>query len=411
MPLPPNRLPGPCCEDAACDALPAGPGALPGFAGEVDRRAFLRAAGTLSCLAAGAAALGPPAKILEGTVPQDLDWRFVAEARFYEKLPGKQVRCKLCPRECVVSDGARGYCGVRENRGGTYYTLVHSRVAAAHVDPVEKKPFFHFRPGSLAFSVATGGCNVNCKFCQNWELSQARPEQLRAIYLPPRELAATARENRCPLLAYTYNEPIVFSEYVVDAAEAGHALGIQSVVVSNGFIQQEPLKRLCAAVDAIKIDVKAFSERYYREVVRGELKPVLDTVTAIRKHGRWLELVYLVVPTLNDGDPEFRALARWVKAELGADVPLHFSRFHPLYLLKHLPPTPVETLERAKAICDAEGLHYVYIGNVPGHAGQNTSCPKCRRAVVERVGFTVAQMRLRKGKCGYCGQALAGVWA
>lgn len=374
----------------------------------VDRRTFLKLAGALPCLAACTIAFAGPK---EASLFSSDDWDAVVEARYYQKLPGKLVQCKLCPRECVVPPGDRGYCRVRENRGGTYYSLVHSRVVAAHIDPVEKKPFFHFLPGSLALSVATAGCNVNCKFCQNWEISQARPEELRSIKLPPRELAARAKENGCPLLAYTYSEPTVFNEYVVDAAEAGHAVGLRSVVVSNGFIQQEPLKKLCQSVDAIKTDVKAFSEKYYREVVRGELKPVLDTLATVRKHGRWSEIVYLVVPTLNDSDAEFRDLARWIKSELGPDMPIHFTRFHPLYLLKNLPPTPVETLERAKAVADAEGLQYVYIGNVPGHPGENTYCPKCRRLLIERAGFTIRQLHVRKGQCEYCHQAIPGVWA
>ncbi len=389
--------------DEAIDALPwtERPETL------VDRRYFLKLAAALPCFAACEIAFCAPGNPFFLSID---DWNAAVEARYYKKLSGKVVQCKLCPRECTVAPGDRGYCRVRENRGGTYYSLVYSRIVAAHVDPVEKKPFFHFLPGSLAFSVATAGCNVHCKFCQNWEISQARPEDLRSSKVSPKELAARAKESGCTLLAYTYSEPTVFNEYVVDAAEAGRAIGLRSVVVSNGFIQQEPLKRLCQSVAAIKIDVKAFSEKYYREVVRGELKPVLDTLVTIRKHGTWSEIVYLVVPTLNDGDAEFRGLSRWVKSELGADVPVHFTRFYPLYLLRNLPPTPVETLERAKAVADAEGLQYVYIGNVPGHRAQHTYCPKCRRLLIERAGFTVRQAHLQRGKCEYCQQVIPGVW-
>ena len=395
---------------SAADALPCGSvlasSNSPGRT-EHDRRAFLKLA-SLPCVAAclggwRTAALGA------GPSPTE-DSRFVVEAQFYEKLSYKKTKCKLCPRECVIDDRERSYCGVRENRGGTYYTLVHSRVAAAHIDPIEKKPLFHFCPGTLAFSVATAGCNVNCKFCQNWDISQSRPEQVRDTYLPPKELASLAQQNRCPAIAYTYSEPVVFYEYVRDAADAGHALGIKSVVVSGGYIQQDPLRKLCQDVDAIKVDLKAFSERYYKEVVNGELKPVLDALVTMRKLGMWCEIVYLVVPTLNDSDAEVRGMAQWVKSNLGADVPLHFSRFYPQYLLKNLPPTPLETLERAKAIADSEGLRYVYLGNIPGHPAENTYCPKCRRIVVERTGFTVKQMHLRKGKCQYCQQPIAGVW-
>lgn len=377
-----------------------------------DRRTFLKVT-TLPCLAACAAAClhSSPAVALGAPSLAEDDAHFRVEARFYEKLPGKNVRCKLCPRGCVVGDRQRGHCRVRENRGGTYYSLVHSRVCAAHIDPIEKKPFFHFHPGILAFSLATAGCNVNCKFCQNWEISQANPEDLPARYMPPADVAALAKQNQCPAVAFTYSEPTVFNEFVTDAADAAREQGTKAVVVSNGFIQQEPLKRLCQHVDAIKIDLKAFSAKYYREVVNAELQPVLDTLVTTRKEAKWMEIVHLVVPTLNDGDAEFRDLVRWIKANLGTDVPIHFTRFHPLYLLKNLPPTPVETLERAKAIADAEGLQYAYIGNVPGHPAENTRCPKCRRLLIERAGFTITQNHIRKGKCEYCQHVIPGVWS
>jgi pyruvate formate lyase activating enzyme len=364
----------------------------------MDRRAFLKTA-TLPCLAARTARAAPAS-----------DARFTIEARFYEKLPYKKIKCKLCPRECVIDDHERGYCGARENRGGTYYSLVYSRVCSSHVDPIEKKPFFHFMPGTLAFSIATAGCNVNCKMCQNWEISQSRPEQVENTWLPPKNVPALAQRYNCPSIAYTYSEPVVFCEYVLDTAEAGRAAGVKSAVVSGGYIQEEPLRQLCRRVDAIKIDLKAFSEKFYKEVVNGELKPVLNTLVAIRKQGTWNEIVYLVIPTLNDSDQEFKSLARWVKTELGPDVPLHFSQFHPEYLLKNLPPTPVATLERAKAVCDAEGLHYVYIGNIPGHPAESTYCPKCRRVVVERAGFAVRAIHLNRGKCKFCQQTIPGVW-
>ncbi|MGD1156437.1 MAG: AmmeMemoRadiSam system radical SAM enzyme [Terriglobia bacterium] len=381
----------------------------------VDRRAFLKAA-SLPCLAACSGALvGAPlaAPLFAGPLVApavENDAQFIREAKFYEKLPYKKIKCKLCPRECVIDDQERGYCGVRENRGGTYYTLVHSRVVTAHIDPIEKKPFFHFLPGAEAFSVATAGCNVNCKMCQNWDISQVRPEQVRSTYVPPDRLTALARQNNCPVIAYTYSEPVIFLEYVLDCAQAVRAAGVRSVVVSGGYIQTDPLNQLCARVDAIKIDLKAYSEKFYKEVVNGELKPVLEALVTLRKNGTWNEIVYLVVPTLNDGDSEFRGLARWIKSELGPDVPLHFSRFHPEYLLKNLPPTPLETLERAKAIADAEGLHYVYIGNVPGHPAESTYCPHCRRKVVERTGYTIAGIHLHHGKCQYCQTPIPGVW-
>jgi pyruvate formate lyase activating enzyme len=338
------------------------------------------------------------------------DSQFVVEAKYYEKQPNRKIKCVLCPRECVIDDRERGYCGVRENRGGIYYTLVHSRVCTAHVDPVEKKPFFHFHPGTLAFSIATAGCNVNCKMCQNWEISQVRPEQVQSRYLPPREIAALAKQNDCRSIAYTYSEPVIFFEYVLDAADAGRAAGVKSAVVSGGYIQQKPLTELCRHVDAIKVDLKAFSQKFYADVVNGELKPVLEALVTIRKLGTWNEIVYLVVPTLNDGDQEFRGMAKWIKGNLGVDVPVHFSRFQPQYLLKNLPPTPLGTLERAKAICDAEGLQFVYLGNVPSHPAEKTYCPKCRRVVVDRTGYLIRGLNLVNGRCQYCQQPIPGVW-
>ncbi len=384
--------------DVSCDSL-----ARPH---STDRRAFLRMGAAGTCFLA-AQSLLPHSTF----ATESLDPRARKEAGFYQKLPNKMVQCKLCPRECVVADGERGYCRVRENRGGTYYTLVYSRVVAAHIDPIEKKPFYHFLPGTVAYSVASGGCNVHCKFCQNWEISQARPEDLTSTFITPQNLATAAKANNCRVMAYTYSEPIVFWEYVYDAAEAGHKENTRSVMVSNGFIQQEPLLKLCDRLDALKVDLKSFSETYYRDVVRGQLKPVLNTLVTARKHAKWLEIVYLTVPTLNDSDDEFRGLARWIKSELGPDVPIHFTRFYPLYLLKNLPPTPVQTLERARSIMDAEGLHYAYVGNVPGHPWENTWCPQCKALLIERAGYVVKQVNLKHGKCGKCAREIPGVWS
>jgi pyruvate formate lyase activating enzyme len=377
----------------------------------VNRRSFLMGAASAG-IAGSLFHIAQPLEAMplaESPREQD-DAQFTVEARFYEKLPNKKIKCKLCPRECAVGDRERGYCGVRENRNGVYYSLVHSRVCAAHVDPVEKKPLFHYLPGSLAFSVATAGCNVNCKFCQNWDISQARPEQAAAEYTPPKRVAELAAQWRCPSIAYTYSEPVVFSEFLMDAADAGHEAGIRSIVVSNGYIQDEALRAAYGKMDAVKIDLKAFSDSYYQKVVTGQLKPVLDTLVTLRKMGKWTEIVYLVVPTLNDGEDEFRGLARWVKGNLGTDVPLHFTQFHPDYLLKNLPITPIQALERAREIALAEGLHFVYIGNVPGHPAENTYCPKCHRLLVERTGFDIRQMLIRKSACPYCKQAIPGVW-
>ena len=373
-----------------------------------DRRSFVKCA-----LASGAAlsarGFTAPALAADGQTANGA--QFTLEARFYQKLDNRKIKCKLCPRECVVGDKERCYCGVRENRGGVYFTLVHSRVCAAHIDPIEKKPLFHYLPGTMAFSIATAGCNVNCKFCQNWDISQSRPEEIPAEYLAPHQAAAVARQYNCPTIAYTYSEPVVFAEYAMDTADAAHAAGVRSVVVSNGYMQHDSLVAAYGRMDAVKIDLKAFSESYYAKVVTGQLKPVLESLVTLRKMGKWTEIVYLVVPTLNDDDAELRGLAAWIKANLGPDVPLHFTQFHPEYLLKNLPITPVPTLERARQIAMAEGLHYVYIGNVPGHPAQNTYCPQCGKMLVERVGFTARQVLIRKNStCPFCGHRIAGIW-
>jgi len=336
--------------------------------------------------------------------------RFIVEASYYEKLPHKKIRCLLCPRQCEIDDAERGYCGVRENRGGTYYSLVHSRPCTYNVDPIEKKPFFHFYPGTMAFSIATAGCNVNCKFCQNWQISQARPEQVRSIYLPPAKVVDMAFESRSVSIAYTYSEPVIFYEYMRDTAIAAKDKDVKNVVVTGGYIAENPLKELCSVVDAIKVDLKAFDESYYSKVVNGELKPVLDAIVTMKKEGIWLEIVYLVIPTMNDSDTELKKLARWIYRELGPDVPIHFSRFHPMYLLKNLPPTPVKTLEKAKQISQAEGIRYSYIGNVPGHNAEDTYCPGCDKKVIERAGYRILHRNIKDGGCVSCGHEIAGIW-
>ncbi|NWF99785.1 MAG: AmmeMemoRadiSam system radical SAM enzyme [Thermoanaerobaculaceae bacterium] len=333
------------------------------------------------------------------------------QASWWKSLGEGRVECQLCPRGCQVADRERGACGVRENRGGTYFTLVWGAACSVHVDPIEKKPFFHVLPGAQALSFATAGCNVECKFCQNWEISQFRPEQVPSQYLPPDALAALARQRGVPLLSATYSEPVVFWEYVRDTALAARRVGVRTTVVSNGYIQEAPLKEVLPYLAAVKVDLKSFRDAFYRDLVRGELKPVLKALETIRAAGVWLEIVVLLIPTMNDSEEEIRDLTRWVKATLGHEVPVHFTRFHPTYRLTNLPVTPVATLERARSIGLAEGLSYVYVGNLPGHAGENTVCPGCGAVLVRRFGFSVLENRLAKGACPTCGRAIPGVWS
>jgi pyruvate formate lyase activating enzyme len=364
------------------------------------RRDFLRAS--------GAAAAG----LLAGTRPAfgGSGGLCTTEARYYAKMPDKSVRCDLCPRRCRVESGGRGFCQVRANRDGVYYSLVYGRVAAMHNDPVEKKPFFHFLPGSTAISIATVGCNLDCKFCQNWDLSRRKPEEADFTEMNPEAVAETAVAWGCRSVAYTYNEPVVFAEFVHDTAEAAAKRGVRSVVVSNGFIRKEPLADLARVVDAVKVDLKAFRQDFYRDVTGGSLQPVLDTLVLLSSLNVWTEIVYLVIPGLNDDPASLKAMTGWILRELGPDVPLHFSRFYPQYKLKNLPPTPLETLDRAWTLGKEAGLHFVYLGNVPGHPGENTVCPGCGKTVIERRGFQLRKNRTAGGKCGFCGRPIPGVW-
>ncbi len=362
----------------------------------------------LGCLALGE--LARAEDTAAGKVLEDDTGYPMVEAAHYIKLDRKRVRCELCPRRCQVADLERGYCGVRENRGGTYYTLVHSRLCSMHADPIEKKPFFHVVPGSTAFSVATVGCNMECKFCQNWEISQYRPEQVPARRVSPKALHGLAQGADAPFIAYTYSEPVVFYEYLRDCARLGAETGVRSVVVSNGYIEEKPLKEILPHLAAYKVDLKAFTQDFYRELCAARLQPVLHALQVIKASGVWLEIVVLVLPSKNDSDDEIGKLARFVRRNLGRDTPVHFTRFHPTYRVKNLPPTPVATLERCYEVARGEGLDFVYMGNVRGHPGENTYCPKCRGLLIRRAGYAVLANRIRDGKCPDCQRNIPGVW-
>jgi pyruvate formate lyase activating enzyme len=323
---------------------------------------------------------------------------------------GRYVRCGLCPHRCVLAEGERGLCRVRENRGGKLYTFVYGNPCAIHVDPIEKKPLYHFMPGTAALSLATAGCNLRCKYCQNYTLSQRAPEETQNYDAPPEAIVAATTQSGAPTIAYTYSEPLIFYEYMLDTARAARRAGLRNVVISAGYVNPEPLRELCRAVDAIKIDLKGYNDDFYRQVCGGTLEPVLESIRTIHHMGVHLEIVNLVVPTLNDDLAELRALAEWVLEALGPDVPLHFSRFHPDYQLMNLPPTPIETLEAARRTALDVGLHYVYMGNVPGHEGNHTYCPGCGRMIVQRAGMATAAVHVVDGRCAYCETPIAGVW-
>lgn len=332
------------------------------------------------------------------------------EAKYYTKLSGTDIQCLLCPRECVLKEGQTGYCTNRKNEKGVLKSLVYGQVCSANVDPVEKKPLFHFMPGTKTFSIATAGCNLRCTFCQNWEISQVPYSQVRSQKLEPEDIVRLAKENNCPSISYTYSEPVAFYEYMFDTAAVAHKNGLKNIMVTSGFINPEPLRELCTVLDAANVDLKGFSDRVYRIVAAAKLEPFLESLKIFKEKGIWLEVGYLVIPTLNDSSEELKKFTDWVSQNLGNDVPVHFLRFFPMHKLTNLPPTPVETLERAYKIAKDSGIHYVYIGNVPGHPYENTYCPNCKNMIIERKGYFIEKMKILNGRCRICGYKIAGVW-
>lgn len=331
------------------------------------------------------------------------------EAMWYEKLAGGLVHCTLCPNSCRLPEGKIGLCRVRQNVGGKLYSLSYGQLAAVHVDPVEKKPFYHVLPGSQAFSLATPGCNLRCLFCQNWEISQAFPWEVRTTAATPEQVVAEALRSGAQSIAFTYSEPTIFYEYMLDVAKLAQAQGLKTLVVSAGYISPEPLQALLPHIDAYKVDFKAFDPAFYAELTGGNRDAVLQAMQIIRASGVWLEVVNLLVTGKNDDEEQVRALARWVKENLGDDVPLHFSRFFPMHKLASLPPTPIETVLRARKIAIEEGLKYVYCGNVPSDEGDSTHSPKTGQVVIQRKGYFVVRNELVDGVAPD-GETIPGVW-
>ncbi len=335
------------------------------------------------------------------------------EERFYQKTfvhEALYLKCQLCAQNCSIRQGKRGICKARINIDGKLKSLVYGRPVAIHVDPIEKKPFYHFLAGQTAYSLATAGCPLSCKFCQNWQISQARPEDYQIPYRSPQTIISDTKGRKAPIIAFTYNEPTVFIEYIVDIAKLARKSQIRSVLISCGFMNKAPLDELCSVLDAIKIDLKGFDNNFYKNVCNAKLKPVLESIKQVAKSTTHLEIVNLVVPTLNDSQKMLTELCKWVFGELGPDVPVHFTRFHPDYQMRNLPPTPIATLELAYEIAKQEGLHYPYIGNFPGHSGNHTYCPKCKKVVISRTGFFVMTKKIKNGRCTYCNNPISGVW-
>ncbi len=332
------------------------------------------------------------------------------QAMFFSKQDDGQVWCRLCPRKCMIPDGKRGFCGSRENRGGTLYPLTYGKPCSLGLEPIEKAPFYHFIPGHARFVIAAAGCNLRCKFCQNWSISQASFEDVRSYSLSPQEVVAMALEQKARSICFTFTEPVSFYEYMYDTAKLAREKGLKTSVVTSGFINPEPLKKLLTVMDAVKIDLKAFNEKFYEEMCAAELAPVMKSLKAVKDSGTWLEIVNLVIPTLNDDPADLKRMCEWIKKDLGPDVPVHFTRFHPAYKLTSVPPTPISTLEKAYSIAKEAGLNYVYVGNVPGHEHNSTFCPGCKKMLIQRVQFEILENNIREGKCRFCGRKVSGKW-
>jgi pyruvate formate lyase activating enzyme len=333
------------------------------------------------------------------------DWLF--------KGKGSAIQCDLCPKVCIMGPGERGDCLVRVNLGGKLCATTFGLPSAVHIDPIEKKPLYHFRPGLPILSVATAGCNLHCRNCQNWTLSQVNPEDMENMSLPPETLVAVSQRKRVPMVAFTYSEPLVFYEYTYEGSQAARAAGMDTVLVSAGYANPGPLRKLFEVTSAANIDLKAFSDEFYRDVCGGTLKPVLDALILAKQAGVWLEVTNLVIPTLNDDPRVVREMTRWMVRNLGPDTPLHFSRFSPRYKLENLPPTPADALNRLADVAREQGLRYVYVGNVFGSRDQHTRCPRCDTLLVERRGYVIRKQLLAatKGICPTCDLPIAGVWS
>jgi pyruvate formate lyase activating enzyme len=332
------------------------------------------------------------------------------EAQWWEREPGGRIHCYLCPRHCHIGEGQGGFCFIRVNRGGKLYSLGYGAPAALQIDPIEKKPLNHFLPGTRVFSMGTAGCNMGCFFCQNWDISKSKQDQVNARDVPPETVPELARSYGCESIAFTYNEPTIWGEYIIDICRAAKSSGLKTVMVSNGYITREAFHDIYDYIDAANIDLKAFTENFYGKITLTHMQPVLDTLLLLKTETPvWFEITNLMIPTLNDDPEETRKLAGWILENLGPDIPLHFTAFHPDFKLQNKPPTPPETLHRARSIAIEAGLHYVYEGNIVTEAS-STFCPQCNLRVIRRSWHKVEANLLKDGKCPQCSCVIPGVW-
>lgn len=333
-------------------------------------------------------------------------------AAWFTELGGDRLRCDLCPWHCELAPGETGRCRVRRNHDGQGQTLAYANPVIVQEEPIERLPFFHVHPGSRTLAVSTAGCNLGCKFCEVWDMAQVGPHEVHAYDMPPETVVEQARIAGLRSISYAFGEPVVFYEYMVSIAEQAKAAGLLNLMHTGGFINPEPLAALTGLMDAVNVDLKAFDENFYRELVGGRFQPILDTLLQLRDSGVHLEITTIVIPGLNDRMEDIARMCEWIRDELGPDTPLHLSRFYPLFQLTNLPQTPVSTLDQARRTAMEAGLKHVYVGRVTGHEGENTRCPACAHQVISRLGFFVDEVDLDdNGNCGQCGQAIGGLWS
>jgi pyruvate formate lyase activating enzyme len=342
--------------------------------------------------------------------PEDQPWKWSKEALYYIDTP-KGIKCKLCPQACEIKPGEVGDCKTNYHYQGKLYSISYGNPCAVHVDPIEKKPLFHFLPASKAYSIATAGCNLACLNCQNWEISQSSPKDTRNYDMPPEQVVAEAKSSNCRSIAYTYTDPVCFYEYTLDTAMIARQQGVKNLMHSAGYIHEDPLRRLCKFLDAANIDLKSYSNELYEMLSGATLDPVLKSLKILKEEGVWLEITNLIVPTWTDDLDMIKRMCEWICDNGLADCPLHFSRFSPMHKLTNLPMTPESTLVQARQIALAAGVKFVYIGNVPGSDAENTTCPKCKKLLVERIGYYINQNNIVNSACKFCNEKIPGVWS
>lgn len=332
------------------------------------------------------------------------------KAMFFKRLEANLIQCELCFRRCTIPEGRRGFCRVRENQKGVLRSLVYAQPAGLQIDPIELEPMYHMLPGHKNLCVYTASCNFRCKHCQNWSISQSAPEQISPMKYTPKEIVEETLRQGCKSISHSINEPTVFFEMMIEVAQFAKQRKLLTLCHTNGGIAREPMIELLKFLDGVTVDLKSFNPKFYQEISEARLEPVLETLKTIRESGRHLEIVNLVIPTLNDNMKDIRKMCKWIVSNLGDETPIHFTRFSPRYKLAHLPPTPITTLEEAMEIAKSEAMKYVYVGNVVGHPANNTYCPKCNKRLIERSHYIMLKNHLKDGHCPYCNEKIPGIW-